>query len=929
MAMLTMRAKRFLKKTGRKLTVNGNETIGFDKSNVKCYNCHKKRHIARECRASRNQDNKNKKRLRKSVPMETSTSTALVPCDGLGGYDWSDQAEEGPNYALMAFSSSYYEEIDKEYVAFGGNPKGGKITGKCTIKTDHLGKFNGKADEGFFVGYSLNSKAFRVFNSITRIVEENLHIKFSEGTPNVVGSGPDWLFDIDALTRTMNYEPIVADPRKESECKDQEKEYNVNSTNNVNTARNVNTVSSTVNTAGINKAKVVGKNISIELQFDPNMPALEDVSTFDFFSDDEDDGAVADMNNLDTTIQKFGFTKVKTASTPMETQKPLLKDEDGEEVDVHMYRSMIGSLMYLTSSRMFAVCACARYQLNPKVSHLHAVKRIFWYLKGQPKLGLWYPKDSPFDLVAYTDNDYAGASLDRKSITGGCQLFECRLISWQCKKQTVVANSITEAEYVAASNGKEIVITESSVRRDLQLADDEGIDCLPNSTIFEQLALKGCQETIRDIIAQTRFERVSKHSNDSLLARGNTLRSDEDRLKLDELMALCTNLQNRVLDLDKTKTTQFNEIASLKRRVKKLEKRNRSRTHKLKGLYKVGLSARVESSGDEQSLVGDASKQKRRIDSIDVDTDITLVKVVDAAQVSTAATTIKITTEEITLLKHLKHYKLQNPREDLEDLYKLVKARYGSTRPVESMDYLLWSDMKTMFDPHVEDESMKIYMLVEKKYPLTPPTLSMMLEKKLQINYESEMAYQLFSTASAKVTTAIEVTTVSIKLVLLVKLKDFDLLKWDLQVVSELRETVILAWITAHRKAPSSAMDKVADHPCTELVEKYKPADPKKIPSEISAAQGKTGVFQFHLNALGNLKDLTLDVVFDLKKPDESTGTPSSVSAATTQSMEKQEEAERRKEKHAAEEEGTTPPIHSTAIDATKKKEGTNITEGK
>ncbi|GJT60859.1 putative ribonuclease H-like domain-containing protein, partial [Tanacetum coccineum] len=119
-------------------------------------------------------------------------------------------------------------------------------------------------------------------------------------------------------------------------------------------------------------------------------------------------------------LKKFGFTKVKTTSTPIETQKSLLKDEDGEEVDVHMYRSMIGSLMYLTSSRpdiMFAVCACARYQVNQKVSRLYVVKRIFRYLKGQPKLGLWYPKDSPFDLVAYTDSDYAGASLDRKSTT--------------------------------------------------------------------------------------------------------------------------------------------------------------------------------------------------------------------------------------------------------------------------------------------------------------------------------------------------------------------------------------------------------------------------------------------------------------------------------------------------------------------------------
>ncbi|GJR87914.1 uncharacterized mitochondrial protein-like protein [Tanacetum coccineum] len=120
-------------------------------------------------------------------------------------------------------------------------------------------------------------------------------------------------------------------------------------------------------------------------------------------------------------LKKFGFTDVKTASTPMETQKLLLKDEDGEEVDVYLNRSVIGSLMYLTSSRpdiMFAVCACARYQLNPKVLHLHVVKKIFRYLKGQIKLGLWYPKDSLFDLVAYADSDYARESLDRKSTTG-------------------------------------------------------------------------------------------------------------------------------------------------------------------------------------------------------------------------------------------------------------------------------------------------------------------------------------------------------------------------------------------------------------------------------------------------------------------------------------------------------------------------------
>ncbi|GKE86241.1 hypothetical protein Tco_1559983, partial [Tanacetum coccineum] len=118
-----------------------------------------------------------------------------------------------------------------------------------------------------------------------------------------------------------------------------------------------------------------------------------------------------------------------TATTPIESNKPLVKDEDGVDVDVHVYRSMIGSLMYLIASR-------------PDIMNL----------KHQPKLGLWYPRDSPFELEAYSDSDYGGASLDRKSTTGGCQFLGRRLISWQCKKQTIVANSTTKAEYVAAAN---------------------------------------------------------------------------------------------------------------------------------------------------------------------------------------------------------------------------------------------------------------------------------------------------------------------------------------------------------------------------------------------------------------------------------------------------------------------------------------------
>nr|GEW23583.1 hypothetical protein [Tanacetum cinerariifolium] len=154
-------------------------------------------------------------------------------------------------------------------------------------------------------------------------------------------------------------------------------------------------------------------------------------------------------------LKKFDFLSVKTASTPIETKKPLVKDEEAADVDVHLYRSMIGFLIYLIASRpdiMYAVCACSRFQVTPKTLHLQAVKSIFRYLKDQPKLGLWYPRELAFDLEAYSDSDYARANLDSKSTTEGCQFLGRRLISWQCKKQTIVATSTTEVEYVAAAS---------------------------------------------------------------------------------------------------------------------------------------------------------------------------------------------------------------------------------------------------------------------------------------------------------------------------------------------------------------------------------------------------------------------------------------------------------------------------------------------
>ncbi|GKA02631.1 putative ribonuclease H-like domain-containing protein [Tanacetum coccineum] len=422
---------------------------------------------------------------------------------------------------------------------------------------DHLGKFEGKADEGFLVGY-VNSKAFRVFNTRTGKVEENLHVKFLENKSNVAGSGTKWLFDIDSLTKSMNYEPVTTGNKTSGNAcietnvnagqarqeKASDHEYilvpfmpsntplslSIQSSDDKDTdevpgkgedtvnklsgsddqertgssTKDVNTVGPSINTANANiNTGSLNINTASHIPNDPSITSLKETGIFDGAYDDEDVGAEADLNNLETTMNVWRLVdlpigkhvigtkwvyrnkkdesgivvrnkerlvaQVKTTSILIETNKALLKDEEAKNVDVYLYISIIGSLMYLTASRpdiTFAVCNCARFQVTPKVLHLHTVKRIFRYLKGQSILGLWYPRDSPFDLKAFSDSDYARASLDRKSTTGGCQFLSKRLISWQCKKHTIVSNSTTKAEYVAATNcyGQHIEIRHHFIR---------------------------------------------------------------------------------------------------------------------------------------------------------------------------------------------------------------------------------------------------------------------------------------------------------------------------------------------------------------------------------------------------------------------------------------------------------------------------------
>ncbi|KAJ9561649.1 hypothetical protein OSB04_006809 [Centaurea solstitialis] len=171
-------------------------------------------------------------------------------------------------------------------------------------------------------------------------------------------------------------------------------------------------------------------------------------------------------------LKKYDMSGCHSIRTPMATGNSIGPDHEGKDVDLRNYRSMVGSLMYLTASRpdiMFATCVCARYHAKPKESHLAAVKRIFRYLKGTPYYGIWYPKGLGFELQAYTDADYGGCNMDRKSTSGHLQFLGNKLVSWASKKQQCVSTSTAESEYVAAASCCSQVLWMQSQLRDYGL----------------------------------------------------------------------------------------------------------------------------------------------------------------------------------------------------------------------------------------------------------------------------------------------------------------------------------------------------------------------------------------------------------------------------------------------------------------------------
>nr|GEX86825.1 uncharacterized mitochondrial protein AtMg00810-like [Tanacetum cinerariifolium] len=609
MAMLTMRARRFLQRTRRNLGANGTTSIGFNMSKVECYNCHRRGHFAWECRSP--MDTRNKDTQRRTIPVETSTSNVLVSqCDGVGSYDWSFQANEEPKnmpswhlppqvhqvlqvlivrksqFNVLSYKTglesvkvrlvvyqqneNMFEEdikllkpdvmlrdnalvsnrpsapIIKDWVSGSEDESKGEPmptqkepsfiqtfehvkTPRTSVKpvehTTQAKNLKKDTQKSRCHKHSWTRKASFVCKSLNHLIKDFDYYKKKivqkPGNPQQAlkdkevidsgcsrhmtrnisylckfvkinggyvafggnpkggkitgkGNGPTWLFDIDTLTQSMNYQPVVAgnqhnpnvDPQntdvdaafdvKENEYKvhvslsnsdkpkkhddktkreakgksfvdistgvrdlrDEFEDFFVNNTNGVNaastpvTAVGPNSTNSTHSfiAAGPSDNAVspnfeIGRKHSFmdpsQYPDDPDMPTLEDIIYLDV-------DAEADFLNLETSI----------TVSPIPTTR-VHKD--------HLVTQIIGDLSSAPQIR---------------------IKRIFRYLKGKLHLGLWYPKDSPFDLVAYSDSDYAGASLDRKSITKGCQFLGCKLISWQCKKQTVIATSSTEAEYV-------------------------------------------------------------------------------------------------------------------------------------------------------------------------------------------------------------------------------------------------------------------------------------------------------------------------------------------------------------------------------------------------------------------------------------------------------------------------------------------------
>ncbi|GKA93155.1 putative ribonuclease H-like domain-containing protein, partial [Tanacetum coccineum] len=524
-------------------------------------------------------------------------------------------------------------------------------------------------------------------------------------------------------------------------------------------------------------------------------------------------------------LKKFDFASVKTASTPIETQKSLTKDEEAADVDVHLYKSMIGSLMYLTASR-------------PDIM----------YLKGKPKLGLWYPRVSSFDLESYSNSDYAGANLDRKSTTGGCQFLGRRLISWQCKKQTIVATSTTEAKYVVVANccGQVLWIQNQMLDCGFNFMntkiyiDNESTICIVKNPIFHSKTkhIEIWHHFIRDAYEKKLIQVLKVHTDDNvvdLLTKAfDVSRAAQRFAEIRSRPPTKSQLRNLMMTYLKNmggykhsqlKAKTFAEIQGLYERQKRViddfkpmdsddavkDSKEAAGVHKQKVLKEPNSTkVEVKQEGHEESIkkrpgrrlkMKATKKSKRQKTDADLEEEEQLKAYLKIVPDEEGIIDYEVLEKRFPIInweskfydfdrhgaeciyyiifrsdgssrwiKTFSEMVTRSDRLDLVELYNLVMKRFKTTTP-EGVDLVLWEDLRTMFDANAKDklwqnqerwnlkswdlyenfgvhtfileDGTEIYMLAERKYPLTKETLERMLSLRLVAGTASEYAYTL------------------------------------------------------------------------------------------------------------------------------------------------------------------------------------------
>nr|GEU69353.1 hypothetical protein [Tanacetum cinerariifolium] len=738
MAMLTVRARRILQRTGMNLGANRPTSMRFDMSKVECYNCHRKGHFAGECRSPKDTRwNVAAEPQMRNVPVETSISNALVlQCDGMGSYDWSFQAEEEPtNYALMAFTSSSSSSSNNE-----------NTNGDAAFEVKEL-EFEGRKPQSeVHVSPSSSAQTKKHDDKNKREAKGKSHVESSTGYRNLSAEFEDFsdnsINEVNAVGTSV---PAVG-------------QLYTNSTNTFSDAGPSNTAVSPTH----EKSSYVDTS---QYPDDLNMPELEDIT----YSDDKEDvGAEADFTNLEATVavSPIPTTRVHkdhhvtqiigdlSLATQTRSMTRVAKDQGGLSLinndDFHtfariesirlflayasfmrfmMYQMDVKSdFMYGTIEEEVYVCQPLGFKDPDYPDKFYKVVKALYGLHQAPRAYLCkafeklmkdkFQMSSMRELTIFLDGKSASTPIDNekplledpdgedvdvhtyrsmigslmKSTTEGCQFLGCRLISWQCKKQTIVVTSSTKAEYVVAASccgkrqlvndlmhlqalvdKKKVIITEATIREALRLDDAESIDCLPNEEIFTELSRMGTSwnkfsssmASVVICLSTGRKFNFSKYIFDSLVRVGKgffgvdtplfegiiVAQQDDDvvddgvaSVVVDDVPADAdepsipsptptTQPPPQSQELPSTsqdKIAQTLEITKLKQRVKKLDRRNKLKVSKLRRLKKFGTPQRVDTF--EDTVMDDVSKQRGIIANIDADENVTLKNITVVAK---------------------------------------------------------------------------------------------------------------------------------------------------------------------------------------------------------------------------------------------------------------------------------------------------------